>query len=464
MENEGLLNKFLDVEFPALVKKYFEEFSILYPERYQSIGSVEINNGQESVNLFDYLEDWFKKEYEIPFNIRSHFQFHSDNVFFTPTKSFGFDSKVKNNEEFFRLEAEYQKINSGNTPFSIYNLNFSSKSICSSIIREKLNEEIEIRFKLYELNLKSYFKRFFIQGGCDFSWITVDQLNFHGIDKFPHSLNEEIKKIEYSIEFNLKIAPLGQYYDENMEYVKDQDVIRKKENKYFKSLKKKGYKNINYVDILSQPTYLKLFNQTNKDTIFSNCNQIGKVPIIKLNQHFIRRLKGTEAEKQSWKIKYKPPFELALNFKLEPSDIIKDEKKLSEYLLTYNEPEDEIRMMLGLPKIGEGWISETFLFYQIKNYFVNQLVIQHGRPKWLNKQHLDIYFPFCNIGIEYQGDQHFYPIEIFGGEKSFKQNKARDFIKKKLCAENNCYLIEVTPNYAIENVIDQISERIKILK
>jgi len=112
MENEGLLNKFLDVEFPALVKKYFEEFSILYPERYQSIGSVEINNGQESVNLFDYLEDWFKKEYEIPFNIRSHFQFHSDNVFFTATKSFGFDSKVKNNEVFFTLEAEYQKINS----------------------------------------------------------------------------------------------------------------------------------------------------------------------------------------------------------------------------------------------------------------------------------------------------------------------------------------------------------------
>lgn len=92
------------------------------------------------------------------------------------------------------------------------------------------------------------------------------------------------------------------------------------------------------------------------------------------------------------------------------------EHAISEQLSKFFRPaEDAYRVHEGIPKIGEGWISETDLFYKIKNHFANHVVIQHGRPSWLGKQHLDIYFPNENIAIEYQGAQHYKPIDIFGG-------------------------------------------------
>jgi hypothetical protein len=126
-------------------------------------------------------------------------------------------------------------------------------------------------------------------------------------------------------------------------------------------------------------------------------------------------------------------------------EIITDKEKYYEYLDSFRGPENEIREILGLPKIGEGWISETKLFYLVKEKFRTHRVLQHGKPKWLGKQHLDIYIPDLNIGIEYQGKQHEVPIDIFGGEISFQENKKRDLRKKKLCEENSCILYEVFP-------------------
>lgn len=77
--------------------------------------------------------------------------------------------------------------------------------------------------------------------------------------------------------------------------------------------------------------------------------------------------------------------------------------------------EDNYRESIGIPKIGEGWISETDLYYKIKEEFPDYEVAQHARPKWLGLQHLDIFFPNDNVAIEYQGLQHYRPIEIFGG-------------------------------------------------
>ena len=108
--------------------------------------------------------------------------------------------------------------------------------------------------------------------------------------------------------------------------------------------------------------------------------------------------------------------------------------------------ENEYREDRSLPKIGEGWISETLLYYKIKTAIKDYDVVQHGRPTWLGAQHFDIYLPTLNIAIEYQGIQHEKPIEHFGGESSFKKNKERDERKRKLCFDNNCILLYVFPN------------------
>lgn len=463
-------NKFIEDKFPNSVNTFFNMFSDLYPNRYKSLGKID--NGKDMVNLFDYLENWFENEYEIPFKINNHFEFHTDLVFFTPTKKFGFETQIKNYEELFLLEPEYRKISNTISPFSIYSYCFSNRPISSKIISKKLDDDMELEFEYFQLNLKSYFKRFFIQGGVDSIWITLDQLNHYGIDKFPNSLNSELKRIEYSSEFDLKYGHLGTMYDEFGIVVQNQDEITKENHDYCKNLRVKGYKNLNYIDILSQPSYKKSFMKTDGDYIFANCEQLGRIPILKLNHHFVKRQKNIVYQNKLLNLReratsfynkfdYKTPYELPKSFKLDPSDIIKDDKLLSEYLDSYNEPENEIRKIFGLPKIGEGWISETFLYYQIKNHFSKDLVIHHGRPLWLGRQHLDIYFPLYNIGIEFQGDQHYYPIDFFGGEKSFKESKERDIKKRKLCLANNCILIEVISNYKIDNIIDQITEIIK---
>jgi hypothetical protein len=122
--------------------------------------------------------------------------------------------------------------------------------------------------------------------------------------------------------------------------------------------------------------------------------------------------------------------------------------------------ENEVRQSRGIPNIGEGWVSETNLFYEIKTHFKDEVVIHHGKPKWLGQQHVDIWMPEHKIGIEYQGLQHDYPIDYFGGEKSLISNQERDERKRKLFEENDSHLIEVRPDYDLKKLIKKIERRI----
>ncbi len=126
--------------------------------------------------------------------------------------------------------------------------------------------------------------------------------------------------------------------------------------------------------------------------------------------------------------------------------------------------EDQLRTSRGLPKIGEGWISETELFYKIKNTFKEEKVVHHGKTKWLGRQHFDIYFPKLNIAVEYQGKQHTEAVDYFGGEEAFQKGLKNDRRKKEKCQKNNCILIEVFPNYDFEEVKAQLEKAIFIKK
>lgn len=60
---------------------------------------------------------------------------------------------------------------------------------------------------------------------------------------------------------------------------------------------------------------------------------------------------------------------------------------------------------------------------------------QYNR-QWLGLQRLDFYLPKYNIAIECQGEQHFIPIEGWGGETTFASIVKRDELKAKKCKEN----------------------------
>lgn len=126
--------------------------------------------------------------------------------------------------------------------------------------------------------------------------------------------------------------------------------------------------------------------------------------------------------------------------------------------------ENEIREERGLPKIGEGWISETLLYYKIKKTFEDYHVVQHGKPSWLGLQHFDIFMPELNIAIEYQGTQHQKPVDYFGGEIAFEKGQERDIRKKRLCEENGCFLFYVYPDDDIEKFLKEMKKKIIELK
>lgn len=99
------------------------------------------------------------------------------------------------------------------------------------------------------------------------------------------------------------------------------------------------------------------------------------------------------------------------------------------------------REKFNLPKIGEGWISETRLFELVKKYFKDCKVYFHYRQSWLNGLELDIFVPDKKLAIEYMGKQHYEPVNFFGGKESHLAAVQRDKLKKELCIKNGIDLI-----------------------
>lgn len=78
----------------------------------------------------------------------------------------------------------------------------------------------------------------------------------------------------------------------------------------------------------------------------------------------------------------------------------------------------------------------------------------YGGERFCDKLKFDAYV-IKNDGnevcIEYDGIQHFEPVEFFGGEESFKSLQERDIIKTNYCKENNIDLIRI-PYWEEKNI------------
>ena len=55
----------------------------------------------------------------------------------------------------------------------------------------------------------------------------------------------------------------------------------------------------------------------------------------------------------------------------------------------------------------------------------------------------DFYIPNYNVCIEYQGEQHYRPINFFGGKEAFIKRKSHDQMKYEYCKNNNIQLIAI---------------------
>lgn len=107
---------------------------------------------------------------------------------------------------------------------------------------------------------------------------------------------------------------------------------------------------------------------------------------------------------------------------------------------------------------GEQYISNYLLVNNID--FIPQYKFEDC--KYINPLPFDFYLPKYNLCIEYQGQQHYYAVDFFGGEDKFKEQVKRDKIKKDYCNNNNINLLEIS--YENFNNIDDVLNSIFIDK
>ena len=180
------------------------------------------------------------------------------------------------------------------------------------------------------------------------------------------------------------------------------------------------------------------------------------------NGSWLDRIKATPGMKKTWHVTVfdGTPFAVDLPFK---EALYYSAYDFFRTVVTpaIRDAENHVRLTLGLPKVGEGWVSETRLYHTIKSAFPSTSVIQHGRPDWLGRQHLDVWLPRWRVAVEYHGRQHFEPVEFFGGEATFQDTIERDRRKAELCEENGVTLMVVTENDEFEQVVIAIRKVIE---
>jgi len=97
-------------------------------------------------------------------------------------------------------------------------------------------------------------------------------------------------------------------------------------------------------------------------------------------------------------------------------------------------------------KVSNG--EKYILDYLDKNGFIKDKDFYYGYTGLdiidKSKLHLDFYFPDLNLAIEYDGRQHYFPVNYFGGQKQFELIKRHDKIKDEYCAEHNIKLVRIS--------------------
>lgn len=108
---------------------------------------------------------------------------------------------------------------------------------------------------------------------------------------------------------------------------------------------------------------------------------------------------------------------------------------------------------------GEQMVRE----WLIKNNIAHVKQYRFPDCKFKRTLPFDFYLPTFNTVIEFDGDQHFYPVERFGGVRAFQYRRRCDFIKTKYCIENNIRLIRLTKESDFDEdlkvILDELHSR-----
>jgi len=124
--------------------------------------------------------------------------------------------------------------------------------------------------------------------------------------------------------------------------------------------------------------------------------------------------------------------------------------------------ENEVRSKFGFRNVGESWANETLIYQIMKKLFPDDQIIFHYRPDWLQGLEIDIFNETKKIGIEYQGIQHYKPVEHWGGEEALQRTVSRDKKKRTICGQQRIRLVYITYREEVSSqlVLDRMGKKI----
>jgi hypothetical protein len=100
--------------------------------------------------------------------------------------------------------------------------------------------------------------------------------------------------------------------------------------------------------------------------------------------------------------------------------------------------------------ISKGEIKISLILQKYKIKFIPQFCFEKCKGI-KNKLPFDFFLPEYNSCIEFDGRQHFEPVNLFGGKISFKKIQKNDKIKNQFCLSNNINLIRMPYNIIRNN-------------
>ena len=121
----------------------------------------------------------------------------------------------------------------------------------------------------------------------------------------------------------------------------------------------------------------------------------------------------------------------------------------------------KIRDKLGIPRVGEGWVNEMNVFRIIQSLYPDHEVIHQCSPDWLGRQRFDVYVPDLKLAVEYNGQQHYYPVSLFGGQEGFEATQKRDQEKREKAKNAGVSLVEF--RYDEEITPEKVKRRVEAL-
>ncbi len=136
---------------------------------------------------------------------------------------------------------------------------------------------------------------------------------------------------------------------------------------------------------------------------------------------------------------------------LNGDELTPEEIEYNNVMQPYQEKKEEVNNMLASMEstflsemIDRGlynnkWKNEQELFKVVRSLYSNAIYQYHS--KFLELQSLDIFIPSINLGIEYQGEQHYKPIDFFGGEDGLRKRKELDEKKLEKCKTHGVMLL-----------------------